>query len=59
MAPFRSTSPRPTQPFNPGTDTLQVVTGTSKDVFWSGQILVAANPFMSELAVGPGLYSQT
>jgi hypothetical protein len=27
------------------TDALQVVAGTNKDVFWTGQILVAANPF--------------
>jgi hypothetical protein len=27
------------------TDALQVVAGTNKDVFWIGQILVAANPF--------------
>ena len=26
-------------------DALQVVTGTNKDVFRTGQILVAANPF--------------
>ena len=27
------------------TDALQVVAGTHKDIFWIGQILVAANPF--------------
>jgi hypothetical protein len=32
---------------NPGryTDALQVVAGMNKDVFWIGQILVAASPF--------------
>ena len=27
------------------TDALQVIAGSNKDVFWMGQIRVAANPF--------------
>jgi hypothetical protein len=27
------------------TDTLQVIAGVSKDVFWTGQLRVVANPF--------------
>jgi hypothetical protein len=40
-------SSRPTRRSTAGgyTDALQVVAGTNKDVFWNGQILVAANPF--------------
>jgi hypothetical protein len=42
--------PRNYTALDPGryTDALQVTAGMNKDIFWIGQILVAASPFVTE-----------